>query len=66
LHYPIDGYPSNLDKVVSDEGYGKNEYIETRKPIVIATGPGPNSGKMAACLSQLYHENKRGISAGYA
>jgi uncharacterized protein (UPF0371 family) len=65
-HYPIDGYPSNINKVVSDEGYGKNEYIETRNPIVIVTGPGPNSGKMAACLSQLYQDNKRGIHAGYA
>ncbi|MBN1643975.1 MAG: DUF1846 domain-containing protein [Dehalococcoidales bacterium] len=66
LHYPIEGYPTNVDKVVSDEGFGKNEYIETRKPIVVVTGPGPGSGKLAACLSQLYQENRRGISAGYA
>lgn len=66
LHYPIDGYPSNLNKVVSDEGYGKNDYIETGKPIVVVTGPGPGSGKLAVCLSQLYHENKRDIRAGYA
>ncbi len=66
LHYPIEGYPANTDKVVSDEGFGKNEYIETRRPIVVVTAPGPNSGKLAACLSQLYQENKRGIQAGYA
>jgi len=66
LHYPIDGYPANTDKAVSEEGFGKNEYIETRNPIVVVTGPGPNSGKLATCLSQLYHENKRGIHAGYA
>jgi uncharacterized protein (UPF0371 family) len=66
LHYPIDGYPANTDKVVSDEGYGKNEYIETRNPIVVVTGPGPGSGKLAVCLSQLYQENKRGIPVGYA
>jgi uncharacterized protein (UPF0371 family) len=66
LHYPIEGYPANIDIVVSEEGYGKNEYIETRNPIVVVTGPGPNSGKLATCLSQLYQENKRGIHAGYA
>jgi len=66
LHYPIEGYPVNVDKVVSDDGFGKNEYIETRKPIVVVTGPGPGSGKLAACLSQLYQENRRGINAGYA
>jgi uncharacterized protein (UPF0371 family) len=66
LHYPIEGYPANLDKVVSEEGYGKNEYIETCSPIVVVTGPGPNSGKLATCLSQLYQENKRSIPAGYA
>ena len=65
-HYMIDGYPSNISLIVSDEGYGKNEYIETTKPLVIVTAPGPGSGKMATCLSQLYHENKRGIKAGYA
>ena len=65
-HYTIDGYPSNVALIVSDEGYGKNDYIETSKPLVIVTAPGPGSGKMATCLSQLYHENKRGIKAGYA
>jgi uncharacterized protein (UPF0371 family) len=66
LHYPIEGYPANVDLVVSERGYGKNEYIETRKPIVVVTGPGPGSGKQAVCFSQLYQENKRGINAGYA
>ncbi len=66
LHYPIDGYPANIDLVVSDEGFGKNEYIESKKPIVIVTGPGPGSGKLSTCLSQLYQEHKRGINAGYA
>ncbi len=65
-HYVIDGYPNNIPLIVSDEGYGKNDYIETTKPLVIITAPGPGSGKMATCLSQLYHENKRGIKAGYA
>ncbi len=65
-HYTIDGYPSNVSFIVSDEGYGRNDYIETTKPLVIITAPGPGSGKMATCLSQLYHENKRGIKAGYA
>ena len=66
LHYPITGYPNNTSLIVSDEGYGKNEYIETNRPLVIVTAPGPGSGKMATCLSQLYHEHKRGIKAGYA
>ncbi len=66
LHYPIEGYPANTDKIVSEDGFGKNEYIETRSPIVVVNGPGPNSGKLATCLSQLYHENKRGVHAGYA
>ena len=66
LHYPIAGYPSNIPFIVSDEGYGKNEYIETSRPLVVITSPGPGSGKMATCLSQLYHEHKRGIHAGYA
>ncbi|MDO4276934.1 MAG: DUF1846 domain-containing protein [Eubacteriales bacterium] len=66
LHYTIPGYPSNTALIVSDEGYGKNEYIETTRPLVVVTAPGPGSGKMATCLSQLYHEHKRGISAGYA
>jgi len=65
-HYTIEGYPSNISKIVSDEGYGKNDYIETSRKLVIITAPGPGSGKMATCLSQLYHENKRGIKAGYA
>ncbi|MBR5506495.1 MAG: DUF1846 domain-containing protein [Clostridia bacterium] len=65
-HYDIDGYPSNISKIVSDEGYGKNEYIETSRELVVITAPGPGSGKMATCLSQLYHEHKRGIQAGYA
>jgi len=66
LHYPIEGYPANVDFVVSDNGLGKNEFIETKKPIVVITGPGPNSGKLSTCLSQLYNEHKRGINAGYA
>jgi len=65
-HYPIAGYPSNIDLIVSDDGYGKNEYIETEKQLVVVTAPGPGSGKMAVCLSQLYHDHKRGIEAGYA
>jgi len=65
-HYPIEGYPTNLRKIVSDEGYGKNEYIETTRSLVVVTAPGPGSGKMATCLSQLYHDHKRGIKAGYA
>lgn len=65
-HYSIEGYPSNIPLIVSDEGYGKNDYIETTRPLVIITAPGPGSGKMATCLSQLYHEHKRGIRAGYA
>ncbi len=65
-HYMIDGYPSDISKIVSDEGYGKNEYIETTRDLIIVTAPGPGSGKMATCLSQLYHDNKRGIQAGYA
>ncbi len=65
-HYPIDGYPSNIANIVSDNGYGKNDYIETERELVVVTAPGPGSGKMATCLSQLYHEYKRGIKAGYA
>ena len=65
-HYSIDGYPHNIPLIVSDDGFGKNEYIETSRPLVVVTAPGPGSGKMATCLSQLYHENKRGIKAGYA
>jgi len=65
-HYPIAGYPHNPALIVSDEGYGKNDFIETHKPLVVVTAPGPGSGKMATCLSQLYHEHKRGVKAGYA
>ena len=65
-HYPIPGYPTNIPIIVSDSGYGKNDYIKTSRPLVVVTAPGPGSGKMAVCLSQLYHEHKRGIHAGYA
>ena len=65
-HYAIEGYPSNLAHIVSDNGYGKNEYIETTRELVVVTAPGPGSGKLATCLSQLYHDHKRGRSAGYA
>ncbi|MCF0145534.1 MAG: DUF1846 family protein, partial [Eubacterium sp.] len=65
-HYPIKGYPSDLKLIVSDDGYGRNDYIQTTRPLVVVTAPGPGSGKMATCLSQLYHEHKRGVSAGYA
>lgn len=65
-HFNISGYPSDIEKILSDEGYGKNEYIETERELVIITGPGPGSGKMAVCLSQLYNDNKKGIKAGYA
>ncbi|MBN2863230.1 MAG: DUF1846 domain-containing protein, partial [Bacteroidales bacterium] len=66
LHYPTKGYPTDIDLIVSDEGYGANEYIKTTNPIVIVTGPGPGSGKLATCLCNLYHEYKKGIKAGYA
>ena len=66
LLHNIEGYPHNISHIVSDEGYGKNDYIETSRPLVVITAPGPGSGKMATCLSQLYHEHKRGIPAGYA
>lgn len=66
IHYPIDGYPHNVDYILSEEGFGKNDYVETTRPIIIVTGPGPGSGKMATCLSQLYQESIRGIKAGYA
>ena len=65
-HYPIADYPSNIPHIVSEDGFGKNDYIETSRRLVVVTAPGPGSGKMATCLSQLYHENKRGIKAGYA
>ena len=65
-HYPIPGYPTNAKLIVSEEGYGKNDYIETKRSLVVITAPGPGSGKMATCLSQLYHDSKRGIKSGYA
>mgnify|MGYP002638903648 CR=1 FL=1 len=65
-HYLIPGYPTNVPFIVSDDGYGKNDYIKTSRPLVVVTAPGPGSGKMAVCLSQLYHEHKHGIKAGYA
>ncbi len=64
-HYTIEGYPSNIPLIVSEQGYGRNEFIETSRPLVVVTAP-PGSGKMATCLSQLYHEYKRGVKAGYA
>ena len=66
LHYKIDGYPKNIDKILSEEGFGHNEYVQTTKPIIVVTAPGPGSGKMATCLSQLYNENVHGVKAGYA
>ncbi|MBQ7377753.1 MAG: DUF1846 domain-containing protein [Clostridia bacterium] len=66
VHYSIPGYPADVERIVSDEGYGKNEFVPTQKPLVVVTAPGPGSGKMAVCLSQLYHENLRGNKAGYA
>lgn len=66
IHTPIDGYPNDVEKIVSDEGYGKNPYVVTTKKLVVVTAPGANSGKLATCLSQLYHEYKRGVKAGYA
>ncbi len=65
-HYPIEDYPANIPLIVSEDGFGKNDFIETERSLVVVTAPGPGSGKMAVCLSQLYHENKRGIKAGYA
>lgn len=65
-HYLIPGYPTNVPLIVSEEGYGRNDYIETTRKLVVVTAPGPGSGKMATCLSQLYHEHKRGVTAGYA
>lgn len=66
VHYLIDGYPHNVELIASDEGFGKNDYVETERPLVIVTAPGPGSGKMAVCLSQLYNEQKHGVEAGYA
>ena len=65
-HYAIEGYPANISHIVSDEGYGRNDYIETSRELVVVTAPGPGSGKLATCLSQLYHEHQRGVQAGYA
>ena len=65
-HYPIKGYPNNIPHIVSDQGYGKNDYVETSRDVVVVTGPGPGSGKMATCLSQMYHDHARGIPSGYA
>ena len=65
-HYLIEGYPHNVELIDSDEGFGKNDYVETTRPLVVITAPGPGSGKMAVCLSQLYNENRRGVKAGYA
>jgi uncharacterized protein (UPF0371 family) len=66
LHYPIEGYPVDVDTIVSEKGFGKNDYIETKNPIIVVTAPGPNSGKLSTCLSQLYQEHRRGMNAGYA
>jgi len=66
IHTPVKGYPNDVELIVSEEGYGKNPYIETTKKLVVVTAPGPNSGKLGTCLSQLYHENKNGVNAGYA
>jgi len=66
LHYPIPSYPHDVERIVSEEGLGRNDYIETTRPLVVVTAPGPGSGKMAACLSQLYHHHIRGVRAGYA
>ena len=65
-HYRIEGYPSNVSHIVSEQGFGKNEYVETTRNIVVVTAPGPGSGKMATCLSQMYHDSIRGIKSGYA
>lgn len=66
LHYPIEGYPHDVDLIVSPEGYGRNEFVEATRPLVVVTAPGPGSGKLATCLSQLYHEHEHGVEAGYA
>ncbi len=66
VHYLIDGYPHNVSLIASEDGFGKNDYVETKRPLVIVTAPGPGSGKMAVCLSQLYNEHRRGVEAGYA
>ena len=66
FHFPIEGYPADIDKICSKDGFGRNEYIKTEKPIAVVTAPGPNSGKLSTCLSQLYHDHKKGIDSGYA
>jgi len=66
VHFPIEGYPADIDRICSEEGFGKNEYIKTQKPIVVVTAPGPNSRKLSTCLSQLYHDNKESVESGYA
>ena len=66
IHRPIEGYPTDVDHIVSPEGYGSNPFVETSKPLVVVTAPGPGSGKLATCLSQVYHEYQRGVKAGYA
>ncbi len=66
MHFPIEGYPADIDKICSEKGFGKNAHIKTEKPIVVVTAPGPNSGKLSTCLSQLYHDHKKGIDSGYA
>ncbi len=66
LHYDIPDYPANIDLILSEEGFGKNDYIETTRSLIVMTAPGPGSGKMATCLSQIWHENKRGVKSGYA
>lgn len=66
LHYPIEGYPTNIDYIISEEGMGKNDYIETKRNLIVVTAPGPGSGKLATCISQLYHDQIRGIESGYA
>jgi uncharacterized protein (UPF0371 family) len=66
LHYPIEGYPADIDTICSKKGFGKNGYIKSKNPIVVVTAPGPNSGKLSTCLSQLYHDHKNGVNAGYA
>ena len=65
-HYLIEGYPTNIDLIDSDEGFGRNDFVKTSRPLIVVTAPGPGSGKMAVCLSQLYNENRRGVKAGYA
>ncbi len=65
-HYPIDGYPADVEKITSDQGYGKNDYVKTKNKLIVVTGPGPGSGKLATCLSQLYHDYRKGIKSAYS